>query len=286
MIREAAEKGSAGGRIDSPGNSQIKALRRLLTSAEERRSQGRYLVEGPRLVLAALDAEAPVERLYLAPELCRSQAVLQRIAGLEREPGAPPLQELSARAFSALSQRDGPTGIAALLRRSEASLDRVTVAPQAPVVAAWDLADPGNLGSLLRLLEAVGAAALLLCGDAGTDPEHPTAVKASMGALFRVPTLRVSGAETLAWARARGMVVVATSAKGVASHWAEEDGLPALQDRPTLLLLGSERQGLPPDLLAQADRTLRIPMAGSGTSLNVTVAAGILLYELRRRRLP
>lgn len=284
MIRDGLTIGSNAERIDSPGNPRIKTLRRLLLSAEERRAQGSFVVEGPRLVLAALDTQAAVETLFLAPELCRSRAVLDRLAGLGE--AAPTLVQLSARAFAALSLRDGPTGIAALVRRSAAGLDQLAPGPRSPIVAAWDLADPGNLGSLLRLLEAVGAGGLLLCGEAGTDPEHPTAAKASMGALFRVPTLRITGAEGLAWAKAQGLVVVASSARAAADHWAEEGGLATLQEQPLLLLLGSERHGLPADIQAQADRVVRIPMVGSGTSLNVTVAAGILLYEARRRRLP
>lgn len=282
MIRDGAEEGSAFGRIDSAANPRLKAWRRLLTSAEERRDRGQYVVEGPRLVLGALDAAAPVEALLLAPELCRSEAVLQRLRVLGD--AGPPVVELSARAFAVLSQRDGPTGIAAVLRRRSIDLADLRLADQGLAVAAWDLADPGNLGSLLRLLDAVGAAALLQIGAAGTDPEHPTAAKASMGALFRVPVLRLSAEAALHWARSQGAVVVATSAKAAVAHWADE-GLAGLQASPLFLLLGSERHGLPDDILAAADRRVRIPMVGANTSLNVTVAAGILLYEYRRRRI-
>lgn len=282
MIRGGAEEGSAIDRIDSTANPRLKAWRRLLTSADERRKRGQYLVEGPRLVLGALDAAAPVEALLLAPEICRSEAVLQRLKALGR--AGPPIVELAPRAFAVLSQRDGPTGIAAVLRRRTIDLGDLRLAGPGLAVAAWDLADPGNLGSLLRLLDAVGATALLQIGAAGTDPEHPTAAKASMGALFRVPVLRLSAEAALDWARSQGAVVVATSAKASAAHWAAE-GLADLQDRPLLLLLGSERHGLPDDILAAADRRVRIPTVGGNSSLNVTVAAGILLYEYRRRRM-
>ena len=271
--------------IERPSNPLVKAVRRLQRSAAERRSQGRFYVEGPRLVLSALDAAAPVEQVLVAPELCRSAAVTERLAALRAAGNGPPILELTAAAFTALSERDGPTGIGALVARRERGLADLTPRPDALVVAAWDLADPGNLGSLLRTLEAVDADALILCGEAGTEPEHPTAAKASMGALFRVPTVRTTAAALLAWARERQMVVVASSARAAAAHWA--DG--ALEDiisGPVLLLLGSERAGLPPELLEAADRQVRIPMAGSGTSLNLAVAAGILLYELRRGRLP
>lgn len=270
--------------IESPSNPRLRAIRRL-RSAAERRRQGRFFVEGPRLVLGALDAGAPVEQLLLAPALCRSAAVTERLAVIGAGITGPPIVELSAAAFTALSDRDGPTGIGAVVARSDRRLADLVIDPDALVVAALDLADPGNLGSLLRTMEASRSTALVLCGDAGTDPEHPTAAKASMGALFRVPTFEETVEGLLSWARAEGLTVVASSAHGSEAHW-DEGVLDDLSWAPVLLLLGSERRGLPQDLLAAADRRVRIPMVGSGTSLNVAVAAGILLYELRRGRLP
>ena len=271
--------------LESPANPRVMVLRQLLRSATERRLQGRFVVEGPRLVLAALDAGAPVEQILLAPALCRSEAVTGRLALLAAAGNGPPVLELSAPVFAALSLRDGPTGIGAVIARRDTRLADLTLRPDALVVAAWDLADPGNLGSLLRSLEAVRADALILCGEAGTEPEHPTAAKASMGALFRVPTVRATAADLLAWARAQDLSVVASSARAARAHW-EAGALGDLADGRRLLLLGSEREGLPADLMAAADRCVRIPMAGSGTSLNLAVAAGILLYELRRGLLP
>lgn len=270
--------------IERPSNPLVKAVRRLQRSGAERRLQGRFFVEGPRLVLSALDAGAAVEQLLLAPDLCRSAAVSERLAAIRAAESGPPILELSAAAFAALSERDGPTGIGAIVTRREQGLAELELPTDALVVAAWDLADPGNLGTLLRTMEAVGADALVLLGDAGTEPEHPTAAKASMGAVFRVPTARASVLELLGWARARQTTVVASSARADRLHWAP-GAVDDLTFGAALLLLGSEREGLPPDLLAAADRKVRVPMAGSGTSLNLAVAAGILLYELRRGRL-
>jgi TrmH family RNA methyltransferase len=270
--------------IESPSNPRLKDIRRL-RSAAERRRQGRFFVEGPRLVLGALDAGAPVEQLLLAPALCRSVAVTERLAAIAAEAQGPPVLQLSSAAFTALSERDGPTGIGAVVARRDRRLADLPADEGALVVAALDLADPGNLGSLLRTMDAVRASALVLCGVEGTEPEHPTAAKASMGALFRVPTARATVEELLTWAGTRGLTVVASSAHAAEAHW-DRGSLDDLASASVLLLLGSEKQGLPEALLERADRRVRIPMAGSGTSLNVSVAAGILLYELRRGRLP
>ncbi|MBO0832579.1 MAG: RNA methyltransferase, partial [Actinobacteria bacterium] len=106
----------------------------------------------------------------------------------------------------------------------------------------------------------------------------PVAVKASMGALFTVPVATASTPEQfLAWARARAIAVAATSARAGVSCWDADWPL------PLAVLLGSEGSGLPEELIASADLRVSIPMTGTAESLNLAVAAGVMLYEVRRR---
>src|SRR5260370_6486111 len=150
------------------------------------------------------------------------------------------------------------------------------VSPGAVFVALHEVGNPGNLGTIIRTADAAGGAGVVLIG-AAADPFDPVAVKASMGALFAVPVAGAAdAAEFFAWAAGCGVSVVATSAKARASFWA------ASYARPLALLLGAEGAGLPDDLLAAGDLQVRIPMTGTAESLNLAVAAGLLLYQARR----
>jgi TrmH family RNA methyltransferase len=143
-------------------------------------------------------------------------------------------------------------------------------------VALHRVGNPGNLGTVLRTADAAGAAGVILLGDTA-DPFAPAAVKASMGSLFAVPVaVAPDGASFLAWAEQRSVSVFATSGYAERAHW-------SVSYRPPLaLLLGSEGEGLPPDLIAEADEIVRIPMVGTAESLNLAVAAALVLYEARR----
>jgi TrmH family RNA methyltransferase len=143
-------------------------------------------------------------------------------------------------------------------------------------VALFEVAEPGNLGTIIRTMDAVGAKGLILVGDT-VDPYHPAAVKASMGALFSVTLGRAPDSEALfQWAKTSTLETVASSARGE-TPYAE-----ASYNLPVLLLLGSEGSGLPASVTTACEQTVAIPMAGAASSLNLAVAAGLLLYEIRR----
>ncbi len=126
-------------------------------------------------------------------------------------------------------------------------------------------------------MDAAGGSGVIVIGDSA-DAYHPTAVKASMGTLFNVPVCTAGAVEdVLSWARARRLAMVTTSARGETLLW------DATYELPALLLFGSEGSGLAPDVLARGDSSVRIPMRGSATSLNLAVAVGVVLYEVRRQ---
>ncbi len=260
------------GMITSPSNPQVKRIRRLKLR-KHRRAEGAFFVEGPRGVLAALQAGAPVERVVHAPELLTSELARAAIAAAEQ-----PVLAVSAAVFRSLSERDNPTGIGAVVRIAERRLAELVVGPDSVFVALEGVADPGNLGTILRTMDAVKATGLVLVGSDTTDPYHPTAVKASLGALFTVPLARATWDELWAWAAASQVATIATSARAEIAFW--QAG--ALGAPPLALLLGGEREGLDPAVMARADRRVTIPMAGGVSSLNLAVAAGLLLYEARR----
>ena len=262
--------------ISSAANPLVKRVR-MLADRRHRRLEGAFFVEGIQPVWQAVSAGAAgfqIETLIVAPDLLGRSAAMEMVA--EQEAGGTRVARLSRELFERLSDREGPSGLAAIVRGRIGSLDELSVAADSLLVALHEIGNPGNLGTIIRTADAVGSGGVILLGDT-TDPFAPAAVKASMGALFSVPVAHVGDpGEFFRWAAARGLGVVATSAHADADHWSAGYAL------PLALLLGSEGRGLPADLLARADLRVRIPMVGTAHSLNLAVAAGILLYEVRR----
>jgi TrmH family RNA methyltransferase len=259
------------GLITSPANPRLKALR-ALRARKHRTAQGASFAEGIHVVLQALEHDAPVRALVVAPELLTSDVGRAAVERFESAGGE--VLRLSAAAFASVSGRDNPTGLGAVVELVHHSLADLEPARAAPVAWLHEVASPGNLGAVVRTADALGCAGVIVSG-ASADPYDPAAVKASMGALFARPVVVVPDEqEVLGWCARRGIAVVATSA-----HAPTELGaLPTPE--PCTVLFGSEAHGLPRHLLAGADLALRIPMRGSVSSLNLAVAAGIVLYEL------
>jgi TrmH family RNA methyltransferase len=245
-----------------------------LSQRGARDQHGVFLVEGIRAVWQALDHQADIEVILTAPELLTSDTA--RTAVERAEAAGIRVISFSARVFERFTDREHPSGLAAIVRAAPVPLENLTVAKDSLVVALYEVGNPGNLGTILRTLDAVGGAGLITIGDA-TDPYHPTAVKASMGTIFSMPIVLLARAEqAFDWARSRKVTVIGTSEHAEHTHW--EAPLPL----PAMILLGNEGRGLPPEVLHACDYRVRIPMEGSAGSLNLAMAAGILLYEARR----
>lgn len=261
--------------ITSAANPLVKRVR-LLADRKHRRREGAFVVQGIQPVWQAVEAAAKVEVLVVAPELLLHPGALSMVAA--QEAAGVRVARLSGELFGRLADRDGPSGLAAIVAMpSLRSLGELRVMPDSLLVALHAAGNPGNLGTIIRTASAVGAAAVILIGSSA-DPYDPAAVKASMGALFAVPVVAVaSDAEFLDWVHRSGARVAATSARASASYWDADLSL------PLAVLLGSEGSGLPSDLLDAADVRVAIPMTGTAESLNLAVAAGVLLYEVRRR---
>ena len=259
--------------ITSTSNPLVKRLRKL-RHRRFRTAEGVFLIEGIAQVRQAIDHGAPLEMLLVAPELLNSEGALkvveeQRAAGL-------PVHELGREAFESIVERDHPSGLLGTARIERPSVEELVATESSLFVAMSDVSNPGNLGSIIRACDAVGGDGVIIVGDS-TDPHHPSAVKSSMGTLFSVPVHHAADLDELfAWTLMENVSAVTTSAKTETEVWDH-----AFQT-PTVIVLGSETTGLPPEALARGT-ALRIPMWGSASSLNLAVAAGILLYEARRQ---
>lgn len=265
--------------LTSSSNPKIKQVR-ALRQRKARDETGLFLVEGIRHVGEAIESGAPLAYLVYAPDLLDSDYARGLIQA-QRGRGVP-VYPVAAGVFETLADKDNPQGILAVIHQANyqlASLQPATFSWGVALVAAQD---PGNIGTILRTVDAVDASGLLLLDpDDGrqrsADPYHPSAVRASMGALFWRPVVSASFAAFATWARGHGYHICGTSAHGSTPYQAV-----AAYTRPMILLMGSEREGLTPEQAAVCDLLIRLPMCGHVTSLNLAVATGVMLYEILR----
>jgi TrmH family RNA methyltransferase len=255
----------------SSANVRLKTLRRLA----RRGARELCLAEGARSVRAAFAAGATVEELYTAPDLLAGGRDGDLVAAAERC-GAD-VVELGATAFASLTERR-PDGLLAVVRRPPTALD-VFEPPRRPLVAvAVAVERPGNLGAIARTACAAGADALLVA-DARTDVFHRDAIRGSVGAVFRLRCVTATSEQALAWLREHEIRIVATTPAASTAYWA------ASYAGAVAVALGSERHGLSRTWLDAAGDRVAVPTHGPVDSLNVAVAAGVVLCEAARARL-
>jgi RNA methyltransferase, TrmH family len=258
--------------ITSSSNPRLKNARRL---RRFRRRGDAFLVEGYRQVACALESGAAVSELFVAPEIWLGSCEAELVRQVERS-GATVL-DLSRPAFESISGHIRPDGIAALVRPWPTGLDRLELGADPLVLVAEAVERPGNLGTIVRSACAAGADALVVV-DGRTDLFHPETVRGSVGTLFKLPVAQSTTPEATAWLRARQLRVV------VAAPDADRPCWRARLDGPTAIVVGNERYGVSRAWLEAADERMAIPMPGPADSLNVAVAAGVVMFEAARQR--
>lgn len=222
------------------------------------------MIEGLQQVGAAIEAGWKIEALLYSPQLLSSEFGNDLVSHFEGR-----VEEVSASAFATIAGREHPQGILAMARRRHRSFE--SVIPALCGAALISPQDPGNVGAVLRTLDAVGGSALYLL-DGGVDPYHPTAIRAGVGATFVIPVIEGGFEEFLSWRRSHGIQLIGTSARAP-THYLE-----ARPTAPWILLLGSEQKGLSDEQKRACDILVSVPMRGRASSLNLAVAAGILLF--------
>jgi len=255
--------------ITSPQNPHVKELVELRKDGELRRERKRFLIEGRRGVAAALEAaHVLVHEVLYCDHVLEEPELVERA----RRKGVP-LVKVSKDVFKKIADVVTPQGIAAVVRMPEWSLGALLAAPDALLVAACGLQDPGNLGTLIRSCEAAGAAGLVAL-EGTADPFNAKVVRSTAAGLLTLPIVRMKRAEFLAAAQAGKLRLVATAARGGTSYqhfdW---------KTRPLALCIGSEGEGLPSEIESACREKVTVPMRGAAESLNAAVAASILLFE-------
>ena len=252
-------------------NTTVKRLRSL-RDKKSRRAEGLFLAEGLRIIAEARDSGMLPEIIAFSAEGAQHPLAAEIIAAAEAAGGE--AIETRPDILTKMSGKDNPQMLLGAYRQPATSLERIDRAKAPLWIVAQALRDPGNLGTILRTGDAVGAGGLILVDDSA-DPFSVEAVRASMGALFTQAIAQARWDEFLPWLRSGPGQLVGTSLK------ATDDYLEAKYEQPCFLLIGNEQQGLPADYEAECDLLVKIPMAGRADSLNAAMAAAVMAFAVR-----
>jgi len=263
--------------ITSRANPKIKLVRSL-RQRKQREATGLILVEGIHHIGEALAAagsgrgRTSVHSLFYAEELLTSAFARQLVQEQQRQ--GTPCYEVSGEVFASIAEKENPQGLLAVVQQRETSLAELDAVSFPWGVALLAPQDPGNIGTILRTVDAVGAAGLILLENSA-DPYQPSAVRASMGSLFWHTLARASLEEFKGWVRQHQYQVYGTSARGSLDYRSTSG-----YQLPLILLMGSEREGLSLQALEICTQLVRLPMQGRASSLNLAIATGVMLYEI------
>lgn len=256
--------------LTSLQNTLVKQIRKL-HSTKERHRQELFLLEGTHLLEEALAVNYPLAVVCCTPQWQADHPLLWQEACSRCDR----TEIVSEEVLAAMATTVQPDGVVATAKRS----DRQTQVPFTGLVLALEtVQDPGNLGTIIRTAAAAGASGLWLRD--GVDLENPKVLRASAGQWFRLGMAVTEDLKaTVEQSQQAGMQVVATLASATLTYWQVD------WRKPSLILLGNEGAGLSADLVAMADQQVKIPLSPGVESLNVAIAAALMLYEAQRQRI-
>ena len=254
----------------SPANPTLKALR-ALHEKKYRRADGRFLAEGLRIVAEAVETGVVPEVLVFAQGHAAHPLVARLVAATEG--GGGQAIATTPEMLHRLTQKDNPQAVVGVFRARPTPLERLDPTTAGVWLVCQALKDPGNLGTILRTGDAVGAGGVILLDDC-CDAYGTEAVRASMGAIFTQSVTTTGGPAFFDWVRAGPAFVAGAALDGAVDY--RSVAYPA----PTFLLMGNEQSGLPPAYAAACDVLVKLPMRGRADSLNVAVATGVLAYAV------
>jgi TrmH family RNA methyltransferase len=255
-----------------PRHQRVRRLRELIRDRRARRAEHAFVVEGPRVLEAALDRDAELESAYVGPGADRAFAPLvSRLRALDV-----PIEELKEGVLERIGDSVTPQPVLAVASMTRADLD--DLGTHGVVLVAVTVRDPGNAGTLLRSAEAAGTAGVVFSGNS-VDPYAPKVVRSSGGAVFGIPVVEeddpVKVLDALGRQGRRRLAAMATGGEHV-----ERVDLTG----SVAIVLGNEASGLPSDLASHLDASVTIPVDPPAESLNVGIAGAVLAFEAARQR--
>ena len=262
--------------ITSVNNQRIKDIANL-KQKKYRTESGTFFAEGLRAVQEALDYADLTDLFFTKTEEDKLNEILKNA-----EAKGVRLYCVDEKVMLKLSDTKTPQGVLAVIRMPEQSLQKLRPGTasdnNAPVIILDRIQDPGNLGTIIRTADAVGALGIIML-EGCVDAYSPKTVRASMGSLFHLPVVQdVFPEEALTWCYCHGYEPVATAMKGAANLYKADIS------KKMAFIFGNEANGVSEELQAAAETRLFIPMAGQAESMNVSMAAGIILFEGLRQR--
>ena len=262
--------------ITSLANPVVKDIK-ALAMKKHRDESGTFVAEGLKLIIDALDQGWKLTVLVIAMA-SKDNALVQKTASRAVAKGALVL-EASEKIIGAVTRRDNPQAVIGVFEQRYAQLSAIRPEPDKVWLALDRVRDPGNLGTIIRTADAVGASGVILVGDT-TDPFALETVRATMGSVFAVPLYHVDETRFLAFRKGFKGLVVGTHLQGSVDYRTVD-----YSGQPVLLVMGNEQSGLTEPLAKACDTLIRIPQEGKADSLNLAVATGVTLYEVRRHAL-
>ncbi len=253
--------------ITSLQNPKIKHIVRLREDKRQRQRDGLMLVEGRDELSLALRCGLIPQAVFTAPEI---DPVPIGVAH-------PQAVTVTRAVFEKISYRENPDGWLGIFPIPKTSLADLKLSPSPLIIVAESVEKPGNLGAILRTADAAGVDALLVC-DPRVDLWNPNVIRASRGAVFSLPTVEVDSESALAWLKSKGMRVLAATPSAQVPYTDVD------MRQPVAIAVGAEDEGLTDFWMENADLKVLIPMMGRVNSLNVSIAAALIVYEAVRQR--
>ncbi|MDD6053238.1 MAG: TrmH family RNA methyltransferase [Candidatus Cryptobacteroides sp.] len=261
--------------ITSAQNPKIKDFLALQEKSRLRREKGLFVVEGRRELLHCLEAGFSPRTIFVCEEILGA-GEMEAVLGAAGEGCT--VFSVSANVYDRMAYRSGTEGVTAIMQARNLRLEELRFRNEEPLIVVVEAVEkPGNLGAILRSADAAGADAVIVC-DPLTDLYNPNLIRASIGAVFSVPVVAASSAETIEWLRSRGVTIYTAQLQD--SSWYYDCDM----KKATAIVMGTEATGLTGIWREAADRHIRIPMLGKLDSLNVSVSAAVLLFEAVRQR--
>ena len=255
--------------ITSPQNERIKHLVQLQQKSSLRRQEGLFVVEGRRELLHCINADYEVKTIFVDNQ--KDDALLD-IDSKNAE-----IIEVSPKVYEKIAYRESTEGVVAIVKARKKTLQDFAQKENPLYVVIEAVEKPGNLGAILRSADASGVDGVIVC-DPLTDLYNPNLIRASIGAIFTVPTVACTSEECIAWLK-ENKIQILTAQLQDSSLYYDVD-----MKKATAIVMGTEATGLTQQWRKAADKHIRIPMCGKLDSLNVSVSSAILMFEAIRQR--
>lgn len=262
--------------ITSVSNPIIKDIKSL-TQKKNRDASNRFIAEGMKLVIDAIDSGWEIETFIYGKAAVEKPIVQKTAARVVAKSGL--VLEVSEKVLSSITRRDNPQMVVGIFTQRFTQLQDIEPSNNETYLALDRVRDPGNLGTIIRTADAAGVSGIILVGET-TDPFSIETVRATMGSIFALPIVKSDVEEFIQWQNGKKMSVIGSHLKGSVDYRQIN-----YKDTPCVLLMGNEQAGLPDELAEKCDQLARIPQVGDADSLNLAIATALMTYEARRHLL-